>query len=101
MILISSIAKEYSRFRLLSDKDKEIARKISNESPAYACIGKKCVFCKEFITKYDITAPNMVMESLNGNVAHGQCMDYCVLKHPDKSVSEMEGKVVRNPKFGF
>lgn len=70
---------------------------IDPDSEAYQCIGKRCVFCREIITKKDVTKPNKVMESKETDkTAHNDCLAYCMKKYPNVSIAALEGKIERH-----
>lgn len=84
-------------------KQQEKLRKIDPDSAAYALIGRKCVFCRDVITRKDVTRPNECYESQLGNPAHKQCLFYCMTKYPTIPLSQLEGKIqrVRSDQFGL
>lgn len=80
----------------LTQVEKDNLRKINTDSSAYHHVDEKCFFCNSKITKNDITPPNQVYDTQNGEiVSHGKCLEYVLKKYPQVPISQLEGQIVR------
>ena len=94
------VSKKFEEYKNMSQKLKDLEKKLDTDSDAYSHIGKKCVLCREVIVKHDVQSPNFIMQNNNGpEVCHAQCMDYCIKKYPNVSMTELYGKIRRNTKW--
>ena len=90
----------YEEYQNMSQKLKDVQKKLDSDSDAYSHIGKRCVLCTEIIIKTDVQKPNFIMQNNNGpEVCHAQCMSYCVEKYPNMPMTELHGKIRRNTKW--
>lgn len=67
---------------------------IDSDSAAYACVGQRCVFCREVITRQDINPPRRVFTSAD-KTSHEDCLMYVQRKYPGVMLCELEGKLIR------
>lgn len=55
---------------------------------------KRCVFCKDKITRRDVSRPNRVYTAAD-KVAHEDCLKYVQRKYPGVRLNALEGKLIR------
>ena len=67
---------------------------LDRDSAAYACVGQRCVFCKEVITTRDVSRPNKVFTAQD-KTSHQDCLQYVQRKYPGVRLDALEGKLIR------
>lgn len=88
---IVSTKNKYEKVKMLNQFDSKTLEKI--RQPIMKYVGEFCHFCTNEITKEDTILPNIVYDSTQGHIAHGDCLNYCLKKHPDIPLSQLEGSI--------
>lgn len=99
VIKISSIKYSHigDRWAWLKQQEKDKYSILDTDGFNYSCIGRRCYFCKNVLTKRDVCHPNIIYQSSKYEdlVSHGKCLAYTMEKYPDVPYTDLEGKIVR------